>query len=94
MASLDFPFYAGKKYADRATAPFRVTPAGVVYATGAVIDGTSTLGGRLGSTLASAIDSSGHFVDTVLSTASKTILSDFTFSPSDYSGAFKTGDIT
>lgn len=67
---------------------------GVIYATAAVLDGTSTLGGRLGSTLASAIDSSGHFIDTNLNTSAKTILTDFTFSPSDYSGAFKTGDIT
>jgi hypothetical protein len=39
MAPADYPFYAGKKYADRATAPFRVTPAGILYATGATIIG-------------------------------------------------------
>lgn len=40
MAPADYPFYAGKKYADRATAPFRVTPAGVLTATSATITGT------------------------------------------------------
>lgn len=45
MASADYPFYAGKKYIDRATAPFRVTPDGVLVATGATItDGTITGG--------------------------------------------------
>lgn len=44
MASLDFPFYAGKKYTDRATAPFRVTPAGELYATSATITGAITAG--------------------------------------------------
>ena len=39
MAPADYPFYAGKKYADRATAPFRVTPAGVLFANGATISG-------------------------------------------------------
>lgn len=40
IASADYPFYAGAKYADRATAPFRVSAAGVLYATGATITGT------------------------------------------------------
>ena len=39
MASLDFPFYAGAKFADRATAPFRVTPAGIVTMSGAIVTG-------------------------------------------------------
>jgi len=42
MALSDYPFYAGKKYADRATAPFRVTPAGVLTASGATISGDIT----------------------------------------------------
>jgi len=33
------------------------------------------------------------FISDTLDTSSKTVLKDFTFSPSDYSGAFKTGDI-
>jgi hypothetical protein len=52
MAFADYPFYAGKKYVDRATAPYRVTPAGIMYATGAVIDGTSTIGGITGTAIA------------------------------------------
>jgi len=40
MASSDYPFYAGKKYVDRATAPFRVTPDGALTATSATITGT------------------------------------------------------
>src|SRR3990167_9049983 len=32
MAPLDYPFYAGATYANRAAAPFRVTPAGDLYA--------------------------------------------------------------
>ena len=43
MASADYPFYAGKKYADRATAPFRVTPAGALVATSATITGNFTI---------------------------------------------------
>jgi hypothetical protein len=42
MASADYPFYAGAYYNDRDTAPFRVTNAGVLYATGAVVDGSIT----------------------------------------------------
>jgi hypothetical protein len=42
MSSSDYPFYAGKKFADRASAPFRVTKAGVLYATGATISGSIT----------------------------------------------------
>jgi len=59
---------------------------GVVYATGAVIDGTSTLGGRLGSTIASAINSVGELITANLNTSAKTILGDFTFGAS---GAIK-----
>jgi len=44
MASADYPFYAGKKYADRATAPFRVTPAGALTATSATVTGAITTG--------------------------------------------------
>jgi hypothetical protein len=67
---------------------------GTITATGAVIDGTSTLGGRTGSILAAAIDSVGHFVDNALNTSTKNILLGFTFGSADYSGSFKTGNIT
>jgi hypothetical protein len=49
MASGDYPFYAGKKYADRETAPFRVTQAGKLYASDAVIDGDFYAYDELGS---------------------------------------------
>jgi hypothetical protein len=67
---------------------------GVLTCKGAVIDGTSTLGGRLGSTLASAINSSGNFIDVNLDTSAKNILKDFAFASTDYSGALKCGTIT
>ena len=41
MAPSDYPFYAGSTYANRATAPFRVTPAGSLTATGIAELGTA-----------------------------------------------------
>jgi hypothetical protein len=51
MASADYPFYAGKKYADRATAPFRVTPAGLVIASNITITGGSVAASTIDGTL-------------------------------------------
>jgi hypothetical protein len=45
MSPGDYPFYAGATYANRATAPYRVTPAGLLVATNATISGTITGGG-------------------------------------------------
>lgn len=42
MAPTDFPFFAGATAANRATAPFRVTPAGALTATDATITGSIT----------------------------------------------------
>ena len=60
-------------------------------------DFVGTVSSRSTATLASAINSSGNLITNVintnLDTSAKTILGNFTFSPSDYSGAFKTGDI-
>lgn len=39
MSPADYPFFAGATYANRATAPFRVTPAGAMVATTGVIAG-------------------------------------------------------
>lgn len=39
LAPLDYPFYAGATYANRATAPFRVTPAGAITASSGTIAG-------------------------------------------------------
>ncbi len=55
---------------------------------GGILDGTTTIGGRLCSTVAGAIDVNGHFIDERLDTDSKTILSDFTFGAS---GALQIG---
>lgn len=55
---------------------------------GGVIDGTSTIGGRTASTISTAIDSSGHFADNAINTASSSILGSFTFG---VSGALQIG---
>lgn len=54
----------------------------------ATIGGTSTIGGRIASTLASAIDASGHFADEAINTATGTILGEFDFGES---GALQIG---
>lgn len=74
-------------------APFRVDMLGAVTAssitiTGGALDGTTTIGGRLCSTVAEVIDANGHFIDDRFDTDSKTILSDFTFGTS---GALQIG---
>ncbi len=61
-----------------ASAPFRVDMTGNVVANSVKISGGSNV----------------SFSSDTLDTSSKSILKDFTFSPSDYSGAFKSGDIT
>jgi hypothetical protein len=42
MSPADYPFWAGATYANRATAPFRITPAGALYASNATITGAIT----------------------------------------------------
>jgi len=59
-----------------------------------LMDLVGTISSRSTATIASAINSSGNFIDSNLNTSTKTILTDFTFNSTDYSGAFKTGDIT
>ena len=57
LASGDYPFYAGKKYADRATAPFKVEPSGKLTCNNIVATGTiNAQAGYL---------SAGVYVDTV-----------------------------
>ena len=71
---------------------------GNITATGAVIDGTSTLGGRTGTALAAAINASNNLVTDIinarLDSSTKKMLSDFTFGTADYAGALKSGTIT
>ena len=61
-------------------------------------DFVGNVSGRASSVLASSINASGdlitNLINSNLNTSAKTILKDFTFGSSDYSGAFKTGDIT
>lgn len=63
-----------------------------------VVRGTSTIGGTLASAIGTAIDNSAHLVTDIinarLDSSSKAILSDFTFGPTDYAGALKSGSIT
>jgi len=74
------------------SAPFKVNFDGKLTCAGAVIDGTSTIGGRTASTLAGAIDASGDLITDVINdrfdTSAKTILDNFTFGAS---GAIQIG---
>ena len=83
--------------ANAKTDKFAVENTGTLYAYNGVIAGTLTIGGRLATIVGGAINADGDFINdlinTNLDTAAKTILGGFTFSPTDYSGAFKTGDI-
>ena len=92
----DVRFWAGDTFANRATAPFRVTEAGNITANNATIVGT--ISGRSTATIAAAIDSAGDLVTDLinarLDTDTKRMLSDFTFGTTDYSGALKSGTIT
>jgi len=92
----DVRFWAGDTFANRATAPFRVTESGILNATNnAVIVGS--VSGRLTATLAAAINAAGNLITDVvnprLDSGLKTILSDFTFGAADFSGAVKSGTI-
>ena len=73
MAPVDYPFYAGKKYVDRATAPFRVTPAGALTASSATITGALTTGAG------SSIDGTYIGAGTVGSAAANLALRGWTF---------------
>jgi hypothetical protein len=92
----DVRFWAGATFANRAIAPFFVTEAGNITANNATIIGT--ISGRLTATVAATINSAGNVVTDLinarLDTSAKTMLSDFSFGASDYSGALKSGTIT
>lgn len=59
-----------------------ITQAGVITAVAAVFDSTSTIGGRTGAILASVIDANSQVVTSRFSTAAKTIIDGFSFTPS------------
>jgi hypothetical protein len=81
-----------------ATAAFSVTKAGVVTANGAILDSNSTIGGRSGSIIAGAINSTGaisgvvisNVINSALNTQASQILSNFSFSTS---GAIQIGAV-
>lgn len=60
MSADDYSFYAGAKYANRAIAPFKVTRAGVVYATGAIVNGDFKTSATVGITKGIWISSSNN----------------------------------
>jgi hypothetical protein len=61
MAPADYPFFAGSTYANRATAPFRVTPAGGLTATSGAIGGWILGSTRISSTNV-FLDQSGQYI--------------------------------
>jgi hypothetical protein len=68
MAPGDYPFYAGNTFANRATAPFRVSIAGALTATGVTISGaiTATTGTIGGWTIGAAFLQAGSGATTVV----------------------------
>jgi hypothetical protein len=67
----------------------KYTIGGNLSLVGGVIDSTTTIGGRLASTIAAALDASGHFADSAINTATNTIIGSFTFTPA--TGALQIG---
>jgi len=78
----------GIHFGQSATSYLKYTIGDSLSLIGSIIDGTSTIGGRISSTLAAAIDVSGHFADDAIDTANGTILGDFSFG---VSGAIQIG---
>jgi hypothetical protein len=58
---------------------------------GGIVSGDTRIDGRLGSTIAGAIDSNGELTTTNLNTSTKSILKDFSFSAVNYQGALVAG---
>jgi hypothetical protein len=61
MAPADFPFYAGATFANRAAAPFRVTPAGAMTASSGLIGGWTITAQRL-SASSIVLDPLGQYI--------------------------------
>lgn len=81
-----------------AAAPAYVLNTGDALFKNVTITGTSTVGGRLATTLGSAININGDLitdvVNTKLNTDSQAILASFDFGTVNYAGAVKAGDLT
>ncbi len=92
--------YGKTSFNDSTNAGYWMSSAGLYFGTtgdtyrlkydlaGGTLDLKGTISSRLTSVIASAIDSTGHFIDSNIDTSTKTILSDFTFG---VSGALQIG---
>ena len=102
--------YNKTSFTDTVNAGYHISPVGFYFGSAndasyvkynistEAFDYVGNVSGRASSVLASSINASGdlitNLINSNLNTSAKTILKDFTFGSSDYSGAFKTGDIT
>lgn len=81
-----------------ATAPAYILNDGSAKFSNVTVTGTSTIGGRLATTIGSAINSGGDFINDLinsrLDTSSQEILQDFDFGTTNFAGAVKAGNIT
>jgi hypothetical protein len=80
-----------------ASAPFKALNTGAVTCTDLTVTGTSTIGGRLATTIGGAINSDGDLINDIINTKintdSQKILKDFDFGSTDFAGAVKAGTI-
>src|SRR3990167_7377680 len=102
--------YNKTSFTDTVNAGYHISPVGFYFGSAndasyvkynistEAFDYVGNVSGRASSVLAFSINASGNLITDLinsnLNTSAKTILKDFTFGSSDYSGAFKTGDIT
>jgi len=93
LSSVDTTYRIWVGDATAASAPFRVSKTGVVTANGAVLDSSSSIGGRTGTTISGTINSSGDITTTSFNTSTRQILETFQFPTDDYDGALKAGNI-
>jgi hypothetical protein len=93
LSSVDATYRIWVGDATAASAPFRVSKTGVVTANGAVLDSSSSIGGRTGATISGTINSNGDITTTSFNTSTRQILETFQFPTDDYDGAIKTGNI-
>ena len=93
LSSSDENFRIWVGNVDAGIAPFKVSKTGVVTANGAILDSSSSIGGRTGATISGTINSNGDITTTSFNTSTRQILETFQFPTDDYDGAIKTGNI-
>lgn len=93
LSSVDTTYRIWVGDAAAINAPFKVSKTGVVTANGAVLDSSSSIGGRTGTTISGTINSSGDITTSSFNTSTRQILETFQFPTDDYDGAIKTGNI-